>query len=81
VLNERLNRNLSDFINFYRVEEARKIFESPSGAEKKNSAVAGDVGFNNLGVFYKAFKKFTGMTPNEYKKKPGHGRTRTGTDV
>jgi len=69
VLNERLNRNLSDFINSYRVEEARKIFESPSGSEKKNSTVAGDVGFNNLGVFYKAFKKFTGMTPNEYKKR------------
>ncbi len=80
VLNERLNRNFSDFINSYRVEEARKIFESPRGAEKKNSTIAGDVGFNNLGVFYKAFKKFTGMTPNEYKKNQAtdeHGQTRT----
>lgn len=80
VLNEKLNRSFPDFINSYRVEEARKIFESPKGAERKNSAVADEVGFNNLGVFYKAFKKFTGMTPNEYKKNPGHGRTRTNTD-
>jgi ligand-binding sensor domain-containing protein/AraC-like DNA-binding protein len=68
VLNEKLNRSFPDYINSYRVEEARKIFESARGAEKKNSAVADEVGFNNLGVFYKAFKKFTGMTPNAYKK-------------
>ena len=81
VLNEKLNRSFPDYINSYRVEEARKIFASPRGAEKKNSTVADEVGFNNLGVFYKAFKKFTGMTPNEYKKKPGHGRTRGKAEV
>jgi YesN/AraC family two-component response regulator len=80
VLNERLNRNFSDFINSYRVEEAVKILASPDGKEKKNWIISHDVGFNNMGVFYRAFKKFTGMTPNEYKKNQAtdeHGRART----
>jgi AraC-like DNA-binding protein len=32
VLNEKLNRNFSDFINWYRLEEAKKIFQTPGGA-------------------------------------------------
>jgi AraC-like DNA-binding protein len=51
-----------------RIEEAKKILTGPGGAEKKNTAVALDVGFNSMTAFYKAFKKFTGMTPNQYKK-------------
>ncbi|HLP46857.1 MAG TPA: two-component regulator propeller domain-containing protein [Candidatus Kapabacteria bacterium] len=69
VLNEKLNHNFSDFINSYRVEEAVKILASPGGKDKKNWIVAHDVGFNNMGVFYKAFKKYTGMTPTQYKRK------------
>ncbi|MGE5343336.1 MAG: two-component regulator propeller domain-containing protein [Candidatus Omnitrophota bacterium] len=67
LLNERLSHNFSDFINYYRIEEAKKIFESPRGLSKKNSFVSDEVGFNNMTVFYKAFKKFTGKTPNEFK--------------
>jgi ligand-binding sensor domain-containing protein/AraC-like DNA-binding protein len=68
LLNEKMNQSFSDFINYQRIEEAKKILTSPKGAEKKNTAVAFDVGFNSMTAFYKAFKKFTGMTPNRYKK-------------
>jgi len=68
VLNEKLNRNFADYINFYRIEEAKRIIESSRMKELKNFTIANECGFNNLGVFYKAFKKFTGMTPGEYKK-------------
>jgi ligand-binding sensor domain-containing protein/AraC-like DNA-binding protein len=68
LLNEKMNQNFSDFINSYRIEEAKKILTGPGGAEKKNTTVALDVGFNSMTAFYKAFKKFTGMTPNQYKK-------------
>jgi ligand-binding sensor domain-containing protein/AraC-like DNA-binding protein len=71
LLNEKLNRNFSDYINSYRVEEAVKILSAPGGKDKKNWIVAHDVGFNNMGVFYKAFKKYTGKTPTQYKKKMG----------
>lgn len=69
VLNEKLNRNFSDYINSYRIEEAKKILDGPLGEEQKISALAYDVGFNTMVAFYNAFKKYTGMTPSEYRKK------------
>lgn len=67
VLNEKLNRTFSDFINYHRIEEAKRLLRE-SGEEQKIANVALDVGFNTLAVFYTAFKKFTGMTPAQYKK-------------
>jgi YesN/AraC family two-component response regulator len=74
LLNEKLNQNFSDFINYHRIQEAKKILAGPKGAEKKNTAVAFDVGFNSMTAFYKAFKKFAGMTPNRYKKENHKGK-------
>jgi AraC-like DNA-binding protein len=68
ILNEKLDRNFSDFINSYRVEEAKNILKTPKGAQKKIIVLAFDVGFNTKVAFYNAFKKFTGMTPAQYRK-------------
>jgi ligand-binding sensor domain-containing protein/AraC-like DNA-binding protein len=68
VLNEKLNRNFFDFINYYRIEEIKEILRSPDGAKKKINNVAHDAGFNSMTSFYRVFKKYTGMTPNRYKK-------------
>lgn len=68
LLNEELNQSFPDFINSYRIEEAKEILTGPGGEEKKNVTVAFDVGFNSVAAFYRAFKKFTGMTPQQYKK-------------
>jgi YesN/AraC family two-component response regulator len=68
VLNEKLNKNFPDFINWYRIEEAKKIFLTPKGAQKKIATVAFDVGFNTIVAFYNAFRKYTGMTPAQFKK-------------
>jgi len=70
VLNEKLNRAFPDFINSYRIEEAKRILRE-TGGEQKIATVALDVGFNTLAVFYTAFKKFTHMTPAQYKKEAG----------
>jgi ligand-binding sensor domain-containing protein/AraC-like DNA-binding protein len=69
VLNEKLDCKFFDYIHRYRIEEARGIMREPGGEDLKIAAVAYDVGFNTVPAFYKAFKKFTGMTPTEYKKK------------
>jgi ligand-binding sensor domain-containing protein/AraC-like DNA-binding protein len=69
LLNEEMNRNFADFINWHRVEEAKRILSTPRGARRKISSVAIDVGFNTMAAFYKVFKKYTGTTPTEYKKK------------
>lgn len=69
ILNEKMDRNFSDFINFYRVEEAKRILQDPRSAQKKIIALAFDVGFNTKVAFYNAFKKFTNMTPAQYREK------------
>jgi ligand-binding sensor domain-containing protein/AraC-like DNA-binding protein len=69
LLNEKLNRNFADFINSYRIEEAKKILQSPRGARLKISSIAIEVGFSTMAAFYKAFKKHTNMTPSMFKKK------------
>ena len=67
-----MDRNFADYINWYRIEEAKKILESPRGSRRMISAVAIEVGFNTMAAFYTAFKKYTNMTPTRYKKEVGH---------
>ena len=74
LFNEKLKQSFSDFINYHRIEEAKKILTSPKGAKKKNTAVAYDVGFSTMTAFYRAFRKSTGMTPNKYKKEIDKGK-------
>ena len=71
LLNEKLDRHFADFINSHRIEEVKRILQSPRGARRKISSIAGEVGFNTMAAFYKAFKKFTGMTPTQYKTPRG----------
>lgn len=72
LLNEKMDRNFADFINQYRIEEAKNILKTPRGAGRKISTVAIEVGFNTMAAFYNAFKKHTNMTPTQYKKEAGH---------
>lgn len=71
VLNERLNRGFYDFINYYRIEEAKRILKSKKKTYLKISVIGEEVGFNTTTVFYKVFKEYTGMTPRRYKKQAG----------
>ena len=65
VINENLQKNFFDFINQYRVVEAKKrIAEAP---EKTLLQIAHEVGFNNKTSFNNAFKKHLGMTPSSYR--------------
>ncbi len=67
LLNEKMDRNFYDFVNRYRVEEAKRILQSTKGTQRKISAIAIEVGFNTMAAFYKAFKKITGVNPSDYR--------------
>lgn len=67
VLNESFNQNFYDFINSYRVEEFKKRLHSPDSENYKMLSLAFECGFNSKTTFYGAFKKFTGLTPSDYK--------------
>jgi len=66
VINESLDKNFYDFINQYRVEEAKKNI--CSNDDKTFLEILFEAGFNSKAVFNSAFKKHAGMTPREYKK-------------
>lgn len=70
VINEKLECNFLDFINGYRVEEAKEKLRDPKHSHYTILSIAYDAGFNAKSTFYAAFKKFTGMTPSQYRKQP-----------
>jgi two-component system response regulator YesN len=55
---------LIDYINHYRVEEAKKLLEDPLN---KIYWVSEQVGFVNQRYFSQVFKKISGLTPVEYR--------------
>lgn len=69
VINERLGTNFLDLINQYRVEDAKVQLSDPEKEHFTIISIAFDSGFNSRSTFYTAFKKHTGMTPSQYKKK------------
>ncbi len=68
IINERLNQNFVDFINSYRVGEAKKLLVAPSRKHYSILAIAEEVGFNSKSSFNLVFKKHTSMTPSEFRK-------------
>lgn len=68
IINEKLNQNFFEFINGYRVEEAKNLFATPQRKDYNISHIAFDVGFNSLSAFNAAFKKYTQTTPSQYRK-------------
>jgi len=57
--------NFNNFVNFYRVNEAKVLIIA---GEDSMSEVQYQCGFNSRSTFYTAFKHFTGMSPTEFQK-------------
>jgi AraC-like DNA-binding protein len=68
IINESLGKNFFDFVNSYRVEEAKKMLQDSSNSRFNIMELLFEVGFNTKSVFNRVFKNHTGMTPTEYKK-------------
>lgn len=68
VINERLNQNFFDFVNQYRVEEAKRQLLDMKKKHYSIIAIAEDVGFNSKSAFNAAFKKHAGVTPSEWRR-------------
>ena len=63
-----LRQNFYDYINTHRIEEIKKRMHDSNYQNFTLLALAYDMGFNSKSVFNAAFKKYTGMTPKEYKR-------------
>ncbi len=68
VINERYNKNFFDFINSYRVEEAKDYLRMSYKKKMTVLQILYEVGFNSKAAFNRAFSKYTGMSPTEFKK-------------
>lgn len=68
-VNEVFGINFSTMLSNYRVNEACRRLSSPDYANVTIQAIAADVGFKSRSNFIAVFRRQTGMTPNEYKKK------------
>lgn len=68
VLNEKLRQNFFEFVNQYRIEEARQRLCASSDKECSILEIAYAVGFNSKSAFNRAFKHFCGHPPSRLKK-------------
>jgi AraC-like DNA-binding protein len=68
VLNRKLGKTFFDFVNGYRVEEAKRRLLDPAGANLKILALAFECGFNSKSAFNRVFKAMTGLTPSEFQR-------------
>lgn len=73
IINERLGKNYFEFINSYRVREAKRILSDPGRADDIILRIALESGFNNKTTFNSAFKSEVGTTPSKYRKKHMNG--------
>ena len=69
VINKGFHQNFFEFINTYRIEEAKRLISNSVADNKTILEILYEVGFNNKSVFNATFKKHTGKTPTEYRLK------------
>lgn len=70
VINEGFRMTFYDWIAFHRIEEAKRLLKDNSNRNITIEDIAEQVGYNSKSAFNKAFKKFAGFTPSEYRDKP-----------
>lgn len=68
-LNENLGKSFYDYINEMRINQTKVLLSDDKSLNKTILDIAFEVGFNNKTSFNRAFKKYTGMTPSQFKQK------------
>jgi AraC-like DNA-binding protein len=69
VLNTAFRQNFFNFVNSHRVEEAKRQLEDPALNARTMLRILHESGFNSKSTFNDAFKRHTGMTPSEYRRR------------
>lgn len=68
VINDQHGKNFSEYINEYRVNEAKRILSEEYDEHSSMYEVAIDAGFNSKATFNRVFKQMTGSTPTQFAK-------------
>jgi YesN/AraC family two-component response regulator len=67
-INEGMHKNFYDLVNGYRVDEAKRLLLDVKNRNFTILSVGFEAGFNSKTTFNTVFKKFTGVTPTEYRQ-------------
>lgn len=65
VINEYLSKNFYSLLSYYRIREAKDLLLSQPFLSVK--AIMYEVGYSSKTSFYSAFKKETGLSPNDFR--------------
>jgi AraC-like DNA-binding protein len=68
-INEGMNKTFYDLVNGYRVEEAKRLLLNPKNRSFTILSVGFEAGFNSKTTFNTVFKKFTGLTPTDFRER------------
>lgn len=69
VINAELGCTFPELLSRTRIEKAQELLRAPENKKTKVLNIALDVGFRSKSNFNKEFKKITGHTPSEYRRK------------
>lgn len=68
IFSDNVKQGFVDYVNLFRIEKAKKLLDE---SEDSITDVGYKTGFNSSQNFIRVFKKYTGVTPGQYKKKVG----------
>lgn len=71
LINEGFNENFFQFVNRYRVEEAKRLLRSEKHRHLNMLGIAYESGFNSKTTFNTTFKKLTELSPSEFQQQNG----------
>jgi len=68
ILNQRFEKSFPEFINEQRINEAKRILSSKYLGKVTMEAIGSECGFGSKSSFNKIFKKYTNLTPTEFRQ-------------
>lgn len=68
VINKHFGTNFFEYINSYRVNEAKTLLADKSMEHKTVLDILLESGFNSKSAFHRFFKRLVGMSPTEYRR-------------
>ncbi|HSX51841.1 MAG TPA: helix-turn-helix domain-containing protein, partial [Cellvibrio sp.] len=68
VINKHYGTNFFEFMNSYRVDEAKRLLGDAQHADMTVMDVLLHAGFNSKSAFHRFFNRLVGMSPTEFRK-------------
>lgn len=69
LINDEFGMNFNEFVNKYRVEEAKQLLRSKANNKYTMEYIAQQAGFGSVASFSRVFKEIEGTTPGNFREK------------